>query len=131
MVTEKKCGACGEVKPFKEFTLDRTKPDGRHGHCRKCVAVYSRKCVLAIREKKAEYVLNLKQNGRCSVCGRQDCETLVFHHTDREDKKAEICKMMHRNKYTFSALKAEIEKCVLACVKPCHGILHPRKGQLV
>ena len=36
----KHCGKCGQTKPFKEFGVNRARPDGRQAYCRPCFLDY-------------------------------------------------------------------------------------------
>ena len=84
VVTEKRCSACGEVKPLSEFTKRVDRPGKYRGGCRPC-----RKARDQSREKERgkrlrvekygltaeEYqVLWNTQAGRCAICDRHEDE---------------------------------------------------------
>lgn len=35
-LVEKRCPACGEVKPLSEYHQNKSNPDGRHHYCKPC-----------------------------------------------------------------------------------------------
>jgi hypothetical protein len=82
----KRCGKCHEVKPFEDFNLRRSSPDGRQSYCRACYSRYipvwrragatTRQRYLLDRNLRANYGIGIErfeamlaeQDGRCYIC---------------------------------------------------------------
>lgn len=64
----KRCSKCGEVKAVGEFGLDRSRKDGLHSNCKKCVAegysAYRHKNIEKIREVQRRYRINNQEKLR-------------------------------------------------------------------
>ena len=75
------------------------------------------------REKR-EYILNVKKESSCEVCGYDDYRALCFHHRDPETKSFELSGAAHK---TMDAIKEEIAKCMVLCSN-CHEIHHFEEG---
>lgn len=118
MTNVKRCCGCGEYKVASEFHVNSRSPDGLFSSCKSCVAEHD----ITKRQIKSDYANQIRENGECIVCGKKGC--LIFHHEDAANKETEVSKLIHRNGRTLSELKEEIVKCILVCVKPCHGVLH-------
>lgn len=50
----KVCRACGEMKPFAEFTRQKASPDGHEGKCKACHVAHSREHTLAWQARDPE-----------------------------------------------------------------------------
>lgn len=77
---EKKCSACGCLKPFKEFYRNASRKDGRQSHCKQCKRKYDQS--LAGRTVKHRYVHSAK--GRATV--RQYSHSAKRHISQRRYK---------------------------------------------
>jgi len=112
----KQCPQCGAVKPVDAFGADRSKPDGRMSHCRKCcnAARRARYHAAIERERKRSadyYAHNIERvrarneaarararaiyGGACAECGTD--AGLEFHHPDGdggEHRKAETMQQL-------------------------------------
>ena len=74
------------------------------------------------REKKREWMYQLKLNKPCDCCGAiVDPVALDFHHKERETKSYKISTMLAGNWCTKAMLK-EIDKCILLCAN-CHRVV--------
>ena len=80
----KTCSSCREVKYFKDFSKNKSKPDGYHNQCKKCRAQYSppkkvkeknrqrlrawnRKKMSGFTQEDYEQKL-IEQDGKCAIC---------------------------------------------------------------
>ena len=84
---EKRCCACGEIKPASEFYTSKWIKDGLDSKCKPCSIDYATRWKLAnperFKERRREHLLRTKynltpedydnllteQNGTCAVCG--------------------------------------------------------------
>lgn len=71
------------------------------------------------REKRRQYIDQLKSESACSVCGGrfESCQ-MDFHHLDPSEKVANIAQMIS---YKDERMLAEISKCVIMCAL-CHRL---------
>lgn len=61
------------------------------------------------------------KGGKCSICGYDKCvDALDFHHLDPSTKDE---RNMVRGTRSFSAIKEELDKCILLCSN-CHRETH-------
>lgn len=93
----KHCSSCKELKLYSEFYKCRTKKDGYHCQCKKCMAKYNSTIAAIINKKryrekhpdkvrdtwlKSAYSISIEiydkifneQQGRCKICGYQETE---------------------------------------------------------
>lgn len=60
------------------------------------------------------------KGGCCKVCGyTKSLRALHFHHLNSNEKSFTIA----HNRYSWAAVKQELDKCVLLCSN-CHAELH-------
>lgn len=125
----KKCSKCGKDKELDDFPINNTRNDGHGGACKECQREYTKnhyynnKKQYSIRNKRRvkeakEYVLQIKKNNCCKICGENRWWVLDFHHKD--DKKEEIPKLLSHG---IEIIKKEIKKCEILCAN-CHRDLH-------
>lgn len=69
--------------------------------------------------KRKLYVLNHLKENPCMDCGNDDIKVLEFDHRDREEKIANISRLVGNS--NFQTLKDEIPKCDVVC-RNCHII---------
>ena len=126
----RRCGRCGQEKPFDEFAWRRREKGERHNYCRACHAEYRREHYLANRAKyieraqqrktelwaeRTELLLEYFVEHPCVDCGETDPVVLEFDHL--RDKEFNIGSKLAN--YSWSAILAEIEKCEVVCGN-CH-----------
>lgn len=69
----------------------------------------------SIRDQAVAY-----KGGKCEICGYDKCSAgFDFHHVDPMEKDFTISDRMS----SFSAIKKELDKCVLLCCR-CHREVH-------
>ena len=128
----KRCGKCGEVKPFNDFYKAHTKMCGYGSYCKRCQhehykhRYHHRTKVLKqewqpfkveYTDRNRIYVSNFLKENPCVDCGETDIFVLEFDHV-RGTKRASISYMV-RSASALESLKAEIAKCVVRCAN-CH-----------
>ena len=104
----KRCTSCKEHKYFKDFSKNKSKPDGYHNQCKACRSKYkpsakskerNRKYLAAWNRLKSsgftqeEYDAKLKeQDYRCAICRTDDSGPMAFHadHDHKTGKKRGI-----------------------------------------
>lgn len=139
MCQEKKCTKCGKVKPIEEFSFKNKAQGIRRSQCKQCIKEYDKNryeenrnnCQEKLKEnhKKQtdtlkQYVLQLKQQSKCTICGDSRWYVLDFHHT--RDKKYSIAELVKRG-CSIATLQKELEKCVPLCAN-CHREVHYKNG---
>jgi hypothetical protein len=136
---DKTCTTCGETKQIEEFGIKRSTADGHNYQCRKCVRIYQKgrpkprartnrnvklKKIRAFKKSHringTAWLMNLKNNSRCLICGEDHPHTLDFHHRDPATKVDTISNMARVDKKT---LIKEVAKCVILCAN-CHRKHH-------
>ncbi|MEU6674765.1 endonuclease VII domain-containing protein [Streptomyces sp. NPDC046925] len=81
----KHCGACTTIKPLEDFSINKTKADGRQVRCRACASIAGAKHRSKPEVEKAAFARHLErkygitlpeyelmvqqQNGTCAICG--------------------------------------------------------------
>lgn len=94
---------------------------------RECKEKYNR---LKKYLEKKKFILDYKENKKCSVCGwNKFTPILEFHHKDKNKKDYEISKLCLRGSRNYKRLNEEMKKCVLLCPN-CHKELHYREVSL-
>lgn len=118
----KLCRYCGKEYPENYFGVALTTKNKvyRRHKCRYCY--FDTKKSLSVKRK--QWIDNFKRNGSCSGCGISDYRVLDFHHKGKEKKEFGIA-FGNAEKYGFSRIKREIEKCELLCAN-CHRIKHSK-----
>lgn len=128
----KKCGKCGEVKPFTEFYKSSTKRSGCGSYCKPCqhehykMRYHYRTKVLnrpwqpfkaAYVERNRQYVLEYLLCHPCVDCGESDVRVLDFDHV-RGQKLGNVCALILQPS-NLAKLVTEINKCEVRCAN-CH-----------
>ncbi len=123
----KRCYACNKEKPVGQFSVNRTKPDGRNSMCKACKKPYNAAYYVATKERhnparaerrkrmKAQaqdHVYEYLRNHPCVDCGEADIIVLDFDH--QGDKVAEINDMIQAGT-RWELIQAEIAKCEVVC----------------
>lgn len=123
----KVCGKCKLEKELSDFNKSSKKPDKLQAICRLCSNL---KSTHHYKNNKQDYAENRDSRRKllsqftydylkshpCVDCGENDPIVLEFDHL--RDKAFGISKMVHDVR-SFSAIKAEIEKCEVRCAN-CH-----------
>jgi 5-methylcytosine-specific restriction endonuclease McrA len=134
----KPCSKCKLVKALSEFYV-KDKSGRLHAQCKACYKkrrktyysehykrygdAYRSRARLRHRvQKKAllEVMLKYLEGKSCAKCGITDIRTFEFDHLDPLKKKFSIARGIS-NKYSWSVILAEIEKCQILCAN-CHKI---------
>jgi hypothetical protein len=71
IVTEKKCGKCGEIKPIGEFPKRKESIDGHRGTCQKCWIKHVSDWAKENPEKRKENAKKYTRNNRLTDKGKQ------------------------------------------------------------
>ena len=126
----KRCGRCGEVKPFEEFAWRRKAKGQRHNYCRPCHSAYHREHYLANKQRyvdqarrrkdlqridRTKYLIEYFEAHPCTDCGERDPVVLEFDHLG--DKLFNIGTALTYRRW--SDILAEIAKCDVVCAD-CH-----------
>lgn len=126
----RRCGRCGQLKPFADFAWRRKSKGQRHNYCRPCHAAYHREHYLANKQRyvsqaharkqalyleRTRYLIEYFGSHPCVDCGESDPVVLEFDHL--ADKKFDIgAALPYRN---WQSILDEIEKCEVVC-RNCH-----------
>jgi hypothetical protein len=129
----KRCGKCGELKPFTDFYKSHTKSCGYGSYCKPCQhehykqRYHYRTRILKqawqpfkteYRDRNRLFVLDYLLGHPCVDCGERDPVVLDFDHV-RGVKKAGVCFLANIGTASLETLRAEIEKCEVRCAN-CH-----------
>ena len=75
------------------------------------------------KQKKREYVRQMKTNTGCAKCGYKDNpDILHYHHIDPSTKINNVSRMVGKN-HSIERILKEINKCKLLCIT-CHHKEH-------
>lgn len=74
------------------------------------------------RRKRSFFVMNLKKDKCCIVCGESDIACLDFHHRNKADKKYSIQSLAGSTRDNNKVLD-EVKKCDVVCAN-CHRKIH-------
>ncbi|UJQ87111.1 HNH endonuclease [Mycobacterium phage Vetrix] len=127
----KRCGKCGETKPYTDFNKNKAKQDGHQGRCRDCQRSGERKHYADNdsrkervrfsnwKAKSAAQMFLFKYLGEhpCVDCGEPDRVVLDLDHV-RGVKEYDVSHMVARG-FALERIKAEIAKCEVRCAN-CH-----------
>lgn len=127
----KKCSKCQCVKPFIEFSKNKSKKDGYASWCKQCNKTEQHKWYVKNAEEHKKRATTYKQKVRgwlneykakqsCFLCGFNHPAALDFHHT--KDKNFRIAQMEVVG-CSISTLEQELSKCIVLCAN-CHRIHH-------
>lgn len=124
----KKCNKCKENKDLKEFSKNKSSPDGLQKYCKQCVKLVNKKYYQnggkkvirarseEYRKRNKEFVLDFLSKHPCVDCGNRDIEVLEFDHI--RDKEYNVSNMVH-SFMSIEKIKDEISKCEVRCAN-CH-----------
>jgi hypothetical protein len=126
----RRCGRCGDVKPFEAFAWRRIHKGQRDNYCRPCRAAYKQEHYLANKQRyvdraatvtrrvRLERTLRLIEYFRshpCVDCGETDPVVLEFDHL--RDKRFDISNRLVSVRW--ESVLQEIAKCEVVCAN-CH-----------
>lgn len=129
----KRCGKCGEVKPFNDFYKAHTKMCGYASYCKQCQHEHYKKRYhyrtkvlkqqwqpfkTEYRDRNRIFVLDYLLAHPCVDCGEQDPIVLDFDHV-RGVKRAGVSVLVNMATASLETLKTEIDKCEVRCAN-CH-----------
>jgi hypothetical protein len=137
----RRCGRCGEEKPFEEFAWRRKARGQRDNYCRPCRTAYKhehysknrqryidsarRRTDRIVAERTARLVAFLREHP-CVDCGETDPEVLEFDH--RGDKKFGISRGLRER--PWEEVLEEMAKCEVVCAN-CHRRRTNRRGGFI
>jgi hypothetical protein len=126
----RRCGRCGELKPFEDFAWRRKTRGQRDNYCRPCRAAYKQEHYarnrdryieaavrrrLSLAAQRATFLVQYFSDHPCVDCGEADPMVLEFDH--RGDKSFNIAKGLRDR--GWDDLLEEIAKCDVVCAN-CH-----------
>lgn len=112
-MTKKKCPACDQLKPLKEFYKSNNKVYAR---CKKCLCENHK---LRWTERKIEAMKLF--GSKCCRCGYcRNYAALEFHHLDAKEKDFAWVKL---RQLSWDQIIKELKKCILLCAN-CHREEH-------
>jgi hypothetical protein len=127
----KRCPKCEVVLPVSNFSK---RANGKCiAYCKACQSLYMRFHYVANKDdyfarrllsnrrsidRNRAYALEFLRTHPCVDCGQTDPILLDFDHIDPSTKTAAVSNLI-RCAYGLARIKAEIERCVVRCVK-CH-----------
>jgi hypothetical protein len=126
----RRCGRCGELKPFEHFAWRRKTRGQRDNYCRPCRAAYKQEHYarnrdryieaavrrrLSLAAQRATFLVHYFSDHPCVDCGEADPMVLEFDH--RGDKSFNIAKGLRDR--GWDDLLEEIAKCDVVCAN-CH-----------
>ena len=127
------CSECKIDKPLDDFSINKAKPDGRNGKCKKCHVIYVKQHYLrnpktykdAVKRRQIkikEFVKEYKSKKICIICGESRWWVLEFHHRNPSEKEVALSNI-HLKGWSEKKNKEELEKCDILCAN-CHRDLH-------
>ena len=119
---EKRCIACGKVKPREAFGRRAQEKDGLQAKCRECIADYQR----FYRQQKALAVYEYLKVHPCADCGEPDPVVLEFDHV-RDAKVADVKRLVSSSHISLRRVLEEIAKCEVRCAN-CHRRVTASRG---
>ena len=138
----KLCSTCKKSKPKKDFYRNKAKKDGRQYSCKLCQKNYHKnKWYISKKKERIEQVKAYKLHKRrvnyrrvikdyfskgCIDCGQKDIRVLEFDHVRGVKKRlkhrrGEGVSYLLMSGYSWSVVKAEIDKCEVRCCN-CHKL---------
>lgn len=135
---KKQCTKCKQWKDEEEFSWKNKAEGKRHSQCKECRRKADneryatdpdrREAVKMVHKNQVkyirDYILDIKKNSKCAICGDSRWYVLDFHHIKGKDftiseKVREGC--------SLDTIKKEIEKCILVCAN-CHREIHYKES---
>lgn len=128
------CSKCKIEKPLTSYSKNKSRKDGVQTFCKECNKSFCankyatcnlhRKRILdnnnRMYKANSQFVRRVKRLYGCYFCGEKEPVSLDFHHLDPREKDKNIHSLY---KYSRSALKRELRKCMLVCSN-CHRKIH-------
>lgn len=125
------CNKCKIQKDWSEFGWRNKQQQVRHYTCKNCVketslAHYSNNKqkyinrALNVTKVATDYVKELRQRSKCSICPESAPECLDFHHLESQEKDNAVSMMLHLG---IERVQREINKCIILCAN-CHRKIH-------
>ena len=117
------CEICG--KSFEIIDKGYTRK-----YCYECSPHEDENCshtqAVTIKRRAIKKALVEYKGGKCEICGyNTSMRALEFHHIDPSQKDFHPSQYLTRD---FSALKKEVDKCMLVCSN-CHAEIHEKLDQ--
>ncbi len=134
----RRCGRCGEQKPFGDFAWRRKLRGQRDNYCRPCRAAYKQQHYAANRQRyidraqarkrtvlkqRVRYLMEFFASHPCVDCGETDPMVLEFDH--RGAKAFDIARGIRDR--PWQAVLDEMAKCNVVCAN-CHRRRTIRRG---
>lgn len=127
----KRCGRCGDTKPFSEFYRNAARRDGYQSACKSCRSDINRAHYVTSEKRRTnvrarnmfdkrraqEFAFNYLRENPCVDCGEDDVIVLEFDHV--RGSKVESLGQMIRRRRSPEVLASEIAKCEVRCAN-CH-----------
>lgn len=88
----KKCGSCGEVKPFEDFYKNASKKDGYQSSCKQCKSGYNAKHYQKNRENYITRAKKYKEDNKDKILAdRYNTTEKVISDLFEKKDSCEIC----------------------------------------
>jgi hypothetical protein len=128
----KKCGSCGKLKEFGEFSWRNKSENTLQSACKECARAYARQNYLdrpeyyKAKAKTTNVVVHARNKAwirqylltHPCACGESDIEVLQFDHdVPLNDWKAK--RVGHFMKGSLSRLQEQVARCTVRCAN-CH-----------
>jgi hypothetical protein len=122
----KQCKDCGGTFPLLMFHKQKGMKDGRRSYCKSCDRIRNKEWVARNKangvprwnKRLRGFIMAIKGQSACVVCGENEPHCLDFHHIDPKDKIGGIADLK-----TVQAIAIEVPKCVVLCAN-CHRKVH-------
>lgn len=128
----KKCGKCGDLKPFDQFYKAKTKRCGYGSYCKPCQHEHYKQryhyrtkvlkqewqpLKIEYQDRNRNFVMDYLKTHPCVDCGETDIVVLEFDHV--RGKKVGNISAMVNGPFSLQSLKKEVSKCEVRCAN-CH-----------
>lgn len=126
----KRCSTCKELKYLKDFSKNKSRPDGHHPQCKECRSKYkpSEESRLKNRERlrkwnrfktsgftQEDYDKKLiEQNGKCAICGTDDSGPMDWHADHDHETGQKRGLLCHKCNTGLGLFKDDIDILCLA-----------------
>lgn len=136
----KECNKCHIVKESTEFSFRNKTKDILQPYCKECKKEIDRELYISnhsnrkskIRNRQnevqtnlKEFLMSIKKNSKCIICGDNRWWVLDFHHI--KNKKFEVSSLARRG-CSLETFNKEIDKCIIICAN-CHRDLHFKESE--
>jgi len=120
MESTRVCRQCNIEGPTDTFASAGIK-NGKKYYRYLCKSCYHRS-KQPRKDDLKQFVLNIKKDSGCSICGFSDYRALQFHHIIAETKHRAVSDMVAHG-FSKEKILEEIAKCIIICAN-CHQIKH-------